>query len=80
MMAASHDGKIYWLQIGDGKRLDVTNAMLRDNTIEARMLKTEWARAVADNNGDFLKPYLNMREKTIGRLVKYNGRMLSRYN
>lgn len=55
MMAASHDGKIYWLQIGDGKRLGVTNAMLRDNTIEARILKTEWARAIADNNGDFYK-------------------------
>ena len=39
MMAASHDGKIYWLQIGNGKRLGVTNEMLRKNSIEALELK-----------------------------------------
>lgn len=55
MMAASHDGKIYWLQIGNGKRLDVTNEMLRKNTFEAFYLKTEWARVITNNNGDFYK-------------------------
>lgn len=55
MMAASHDGKIYWLQIGDGKRLGVTNEMLRKNTFEAFYLKTEWARVITNNNGDFYK-------------------------
>ena len=55
MMAASHDGKIYWLQIGDGKRLGVTNEMLRKNTFEAFYLKTEWARVITNNNGAFYK-------------------------
>ena len=63
MMAASHDGKIYWLQIGDGKRLVVTNTMLNENTIEARMLKTEWARTVADNSGDFYKALFEYAKK-----------------
>lgn len=53
MMAASHDGKIYWLQIGDGKRLDVTNEMLRKNTNEALELKNLWARLISNNGGDF---------------------------
>lgn len=53
MMAASHDGKIYWLQIGNGKRLDVTNEMLRKNTNEALELKNLWARFISNNGGDF---------------------------
>lgn len=53
MMAASHDGKIYWLQIGDGKRLGVTNEMLRKNSIEALELKNHWARLISNNGGDF---------------------------
>lgn len=53
MMAASHDGKIYWLQIGDGKRLAVTNEMLRKNAIEAQILKRDWARTISGKNGDF---------------------------
>ncbi|MGN1090754.1 MAG: hypothetical protein ACI4Q6_10175, partial [Huintestinicola sp.] len=53
MMAAAHDGKIYWLQIGDGKRLGVTNEMLSKNTIEAQILKRNWARTISKKNGDF---------------------------
>lgn len=53
MMAASHDGKIYWLQIGDGKRLGVTNKMINKNTLEAQILKRDWARTITSNGGDF---------------------------
>lgn len=53
MMAVGHDGKIYWLQIGEGQRLGITNAMLNNNTNDAISLKMRWARTIARNNGDF---------------------------
>lgn len=49
IIAASHDGKVYWLQIGNGKRLDITNKMLADGDIEARLIKNDWDRSVRDN-------------------------------
>jgi len=48
IIAASHDGKVYWLQIGGGKRLGITGKMLAEGDAEARSIQNDWNRCVRD--------------------------------
>lgn len=53
MIAATHDGKLYWLEIGNGKRLTYNNDM------EKRFIEMDWQRRVVANDNNHYKALLS---------------------
>lgn len=52
MIAAAHDGKIYWLEIEDGERLVFNNQM------DKKSIERYWQRTVKETDGDHFKALL----------------------
>ncbi len=63
MVAASHDGRVFWLEIGEGTRFDITPQMIDSNSIEVIGIQNDWARTVHDNGGDFFKSFISYANK-----------------